>query len=101
MTHTKDGRKHRKGLDTLNEIKFVYPTVTNKVTEIFGSSDYRRVLVVWDVEDSKVIEQAKDEYNIEVRKISDIMSQMMKELGTKSYRDDVLRTVQLILKMKT
>jgi len=56
---------------------------------------------VWDVEDSKVIEQAKDEYNIEVRKISDIMSQMMKELGTKSYRDDVLRTVQLILKMKT
>jgi hypothetical protein len=34
--------------------------------------------------------------DIEVWKISDIMSELIQEVGTKSYRDDVLRTVQLI-----
>jgi hypothetical protein len=100
-TQTKDGRKHRRGLDTLNEAKFVHPTVANKVTEIFGSSDYRKVLVVWEVQDSKVIDQAKAVYGIEVWKISDILSEMMSKIGTKSYRDDALRIVQLISKMKT
>lgn len=47
-----------------------------------------------------MIEQAKDVYNIEVWKLSDVMTEMMKEIGTKSYRDDVLRTVQLISKMR-
>ena len=98
-TQTKDGRKHRRGMDTLNEIKFIHPTVTNKVTEIFGSSDYKKVLVVWDVQDSKVIEQAKDEYNIEVWKISEVINQLMKEVKTRPYRDDVLRTIQLISKI--
>jgi len=99
-TQTRNGRKHRRGMDTLNEIKFVHPVVTNKVGEIFGSSEYRKVLVVWDVEDSKVIEQAKAVYGIEVWKISDVLSEMMKKIGTKSYRDDALRIVQLISKMK-
>ncbi len=39
-TQTKSGRKHRRGLDTLNEIKFVHPTVVNGVKEIFGSATY-------------------------------------------------------------
>jgi hypothetical protein len=29
-TQTKDGRKHRRGLDTLNEAKFVHPTVAKR-----------------------------------------------------------------------
>jgi len=99
-TQTKNGRKHRRGLDTLNEIKFAPPIVVNSIKEIFGSSDYRKVLVVWDVQDSEVVEQAKAVYDIEVWKLSDILSEMMKEIGTKSYRDDVLRTVQLISKMR-
>jgi len=99
-TQTKDGRKHRRGMDTLNEIKFVHPIVTNKVTEIFGSSDYMKVLVVWDVQNPEVIGGAKDVFNIEVWKLSDVMTEMMKEIGTKSYRDNVLRTVQLISKMR-
>jgi hypothetical protein len=58
------------------------------------------VLVVWEVEDNKVIEQAKSVYGIEVWKISDVLSEMMNKIGTKSYRDDALRIVQLITKMK-
>jgi hypothetical protein len=96
-TQTKSGRKHRRGLDTLNEIKFAHPTVVNAVKEIFGSRDYKKVLVVWDVEDESVIEHAKrSPYNIEIWKISDIMSELTREVKTKAYRDDVLRTIQLI-----
>jgi hypothetical protein len=97
-TQTKNGRKHRRGLDTLNEIKFAHPTVVNAVREIFGGGAYRKVLVVWDVEDSSVVEQAKSIYNIEIWKISDIMGELMREVKTKPYRNDVLRTIQLISK---
>jgi hypothetical protein len=99
-TQTRDGRKHRRGMDTLNAIKFVHSIVTKKVTKIFGSSDYTKVLVVWELENDSVIEQSKVSYNIEIWKISDILTEMMREIGTKSYRDDALRIVQLIAKMK-
>jgi len=95
-TYTKNGRKHRRGLDTLNEIKFSHPTVINAVKEIFGCGEYKKVLVVWDVEDNRVMEQAKSRYNIEIWKISDIISELMQEVKTKPYRNDVLRTIQLI-----
>ena len=95
-TQTKNGRKHRRGLDTLNEIKFAHPTVVNAVKEIFGSSEYKKVLVVWDVEDRSVIEKTKSLYNIEIWKISNIMSELIREVKTRPYRNDVLRTIQLI-----
>jgi uncharacterized Zn finger protein len=95
-TQTKSGRKHRRGLDTLNEIKFAHPTVVSAVKEIFGSCEYRKVLVVWDVEDSAVIEQAKSLYDIEIWKVSDLMNRLIQEVKTKAFRDDVLRTIQLI-----
>jgi hypothetical protein len=97
-TQTKNGRKHRRGLDTLNAIKFAHSTVVNAVKEIFGGSEYKKVLVVWDVEDGAVIEQAKSIYNIEVWKISGIISELMQEVKSKPYRNDVLRTIQLISK---
>lgn len=100
-TQTKNGRKHRRGLDTLDQIKFSQPTVVEAVTEIFGTGEYKKVLVVWEVEDESVIEKAKSLYGIEIWKISDIMSELIQEVGTKSYRDDVLRTVQLISMRQT
>src|SRR3990170_4990412 len=57
-TQTVSGRKHRRGMDTLSEIKFSPPTVVKAITEIFGNSEYSKVLVVWEVEDESVIEQA-------------------------------------------
>jgi len=93
-TQTKDGRKHRRGLDTLDDIKF--KPVAKAAERFFGTGDYKKVLVVWDVEDESVIEQAKSLYEIEIWKMSDILSELAKEVKTKAYRDDVLRTVQLI-----
>ena len=97
-TQTKNGRKHRRGLDTLNEIKFAHPTVVSAVKEIFGGGAYKKVLVVWDVEDSEVIEHARSIYNIEIWKISDLIGELMQKVKTKPYRNDVLRTIQLISK---
>jgi len=95
-TQTKKGYKHRRGLDTLSKTKFESETVTNAIMEIFGSSEYKKTLVVWEVEDESVIEQAKSIYEIEIWKMSDIIRQLTQKVNTKSYRDDVLRTIQLI-----
>jgi hypothetical protein len=96
-TQTKSGRKHRRGLDTLNEIKFAHLTVVSAVKEIFGGGAHKKVLVVWEVEDESVIEKAKSPpYNIEIWKMSNLISELIKEVKTKAYRDDVLRTIQLI-----
>ena len=97
-TQTKNGRKHKRGVDTLCEIKFKPQIVVDKVKEIFGSPDYRKVLVVWDVQNNAVIKQAKDAYGIEIWLISDILNEIVKEVKTRPYRDDVLRTIQLISK---
>jgi hypothetical protein len=93
-TQTKSGRKHRRGLDTLNAIKF--KPVIDVVNEIFGASEYEKVLVVWDIEDLSVIKEAKSFYDITIWKMSEIINELIREVGTKSYRDDVLRTIQLI-----
>ena len=92
-TQTKDGRKHRRGLDTLDDIKF--KPVAKAAEGIFGTVNYRKVLVVWDVEDDSVIDRAKSDYHIEIWKMSDLINQLTQEVSTKSYRDDVLRTLQL------
>jgi len=97
-TQTKNGRKHRRGMDTLNATKFLHPTVVNAIGEIFGSSEYKRVLVVWDVEGKDVIKQTKKLYSIEVWKMSDILRELIGEVKTRAYRNDVLRTLQLIHK---
>lgn len=80
----------------MNEIKFSPLAVVNGCRQIFGCDQYKRVLVVWDVQEPNVMEQAKKLYGIEVWRISDIITELIREVGTKAYRDDVLRTVQLI-----
>jgi len=100
-TQTKKGHKHRRGLDTLNEVKFAHPVVTAKVREIFGASEYRKVLVVWDVQSSEVIKHARAVYGIEIWRISDILNEIAKEVKTQPHRDEVLRTVQLVSRAAT
>jgi hypothetical protein len=95
-TQTKKGQKHRRGLDTLNEIKFAHSTVLNSIKEIFGDTEYRKVLVVWDVEEGIVIEQAKSVYGIEIWKMSGIIDELMGEVKSRPHRDDILRTLQLV-----
>ena len=59
-THTSDGRPHKVGLDTLSKIKFEPQVVVSACREIFGSSEYRKILVVWDVQDPYVADEGKE-----------------------------------------
>jgi hypothetical protein len=95
-TETKSGQRHRRGMDTLSAIKFKPPVVVSAIREIFGSPEYRKVLVAWEVEDETVIEQSQKTYGTEIWLLSDVLNELIQEVGTKAYRDDVLRTVQLI-----
>jgi len=99
-TQTKNGRKHRRGVDTLNKIKFKPQVVVDRVKEIFGSLEYKKVLVVWEVENSEVIERAREDYGIEIWKILDILREIKRGLTTQAYRDDILRTLQLFSKLE-
>jgi hypothetical protein len=95
-SQTKDGRKHRRGLDTLSEEKFSAPVVANAVKVLLGGGEYRKVLVVWDVENECVVEEALSRYGIEVWKMPNLISELIGEVKGKAYRDDVLRTIQLL-----
>lgn len=96
-TQTKNGRRLKLGLDTLNETKFSHPVVVESIKEIWGGSKYRKILVVGDVQNEEVIEKAKLVHGIEIWKISDLMINFIPFLGSRGYRDDVLRTIQLLL----
>lgn len=95
-TQTRDGRKHKRGLDTLDAEKFSSPEVIEGCKRIFGCCEYKKVLVVWDVQEPTVIDQARKLYGIEIWRISDLIAELMRKVGTKAYRDDILRLVQLI-----
>lgn len=97
-TQTKTGRKHRRGLDTLNKIKFTHPTIVNATKQIFGTNKYQKVLVVWEVENNSVIKKAKELYNIEIWKMPTIIKELTETVNTKAYRDNVLRTIQLMMR---
>jgi hypothetical protein len=95
-TQTRSGVKHRRGMDTLNAIKFLPQVVVKATREILGSSEYRKVLVVWAVEEESVVDQTNRIYGIEIWKMSDIIGELIREVKTRAYRDDILRTLQLI-----
>jgi len=95
-TKTKNGRKHKRGVDALNVIKISHPTVTQGIRNILGNVEYRKMLVVRDVEDCCVIEKAKSVYGIEIWKMSGIIDELMGEVKSRPHRDDVLRTLQLV-----
>lgn len=95
-TQTSDGRKHRRGLDTIFIRKFQHPIVVDKIVEIFGKRSYQRVLVVGAVEDNNVIESGRDQYGLEIWLIGDLLNSLRQVLGTKGYRDEILRTLQLL-----
>jgi hypothetical protein len=94
-TQKSDGTKHKIGIDTLNSIKFLAPAVVNACTEIFGCGNYRKVLVVWAVQDTDVIEKAKQLFGIEIWLISDLINELTQQVGKKGHRDDILRVLQL------
>jgi len=79
-----------------NKRKFEHTTVKEKIRETFGNSGYRKVLVVWDTEkNANVSEMAKNQFNIEVWLMKDLLNKLMEKIVSGS-RDDVLRLIELM-----
>ena len=101
-TYTSKGRPYRRGLDYFAREKFNHPIIVEKIRQIFGDSNYRRVLVVWNTEDNftKLPTIAKEKFNIEIRGIRGLLHDFIKEKVTIGSRDDILRTMELVASMR-
>ena len=99
-TYTSKGRPHKRGLDYFAKEKFGHPVVLDKIHELFGDSDYHKVLVVWNVQDENLFRLAKDRFNIEIWGMRALLLDMMKQRVTVGSRDDILRTMELVASMR-
>jgi hypothetical protein len=97
-TYTKTGKHigtaHRIGLDFFDKEKFEHINVKEKITEIFGESQHKKILVVWDVNDPTVVGYAETKYGIDIWTIRDLIKKLMIKRISGS-RDDVLRLAEL------
>lgn len=80
--------------------KFDNPQVKNRTQEIFGSEDYSRVLVLWDVFDLSLVPWAQANFNFKIWFMDNLLNQLMKKRVWKGWRDDVLRTLELVSLMQ-
>lgn len=92
----------RNGLNYFSREKFDNTIMVNGIREIFGNTNYSRILIVWDVEDESVIDVAKEKFGIEIWYMEEILDELKEAIlqdKIKGSRDDILRTVELLLKM--
>jgi hypothetical protein len=95
-TYISKGRAYKIGLDYFDKEKFKHSVVTDKIQGIFGSLDYQKVLVVWNVQNENCYDAAKD-YGILIWRIHDLISILLrKSRETKGSRDNVLRLLDLM-----
>jgi len=101
-TYTSKGTPHKVGLDYFNKEKFCHEAVVSAIHEIFGDKNYRKILVVWEVEDESVIEYSRKNYGIEIWFVSDLIEELDERIYKgfiRGSRDDVLRTIELITRV--
>jgi hypothetical protein len=70
--------------------------VKKKIKEIFGDSEYQKVLVVLEVDKLPLIKKAQKSYGINIWFIDDIIERIIRGGATTGSRDDVLRTLELV-----
>lgn len=97
-TYTSKGRPHKRGLDYFEKEKFNHPIVVGKIHELFGDSNYRKVLIVWNTEDNfaHLPQLAKEKFNIEIWGLRHFLRAFMFKRLTIGSRDDILRTMELV-----
>jgi hypothetical protein len=95
-TYSKSERCHRDGVDYFAREKFNHPHVKERIREIFGTEDYAKVLVVWDVSDNSVIRVAEKEFGISIWFIEELLNGLIEKRAVSGSRDDVLRMVEFL-----
>lgn len=95
-TYTSKGRAHKRGLDYFAEEKFYHPTVKAKIGELFGDSQYRKILVTWQTPHTNLARLADEKFDIKVVSLSFFINELIHRRATVGSRDVVLRTLELI-----
>jgi hypothetical protein len=97
-THTSKGRPHKIGLDYFQKEKFEHPVVKDKIHELFGESQYRKILVVWNTEDDFLALPtiAKERYGFDILGLRKIIHELMQKKGSTGSRDDIVRLMELM-----
>jgi len=95
------GKPDRKRLDYYHEKKFDHSAVVEKVKELFGDTDYHKILVVWAVAETDAMGEnfksyASHKYGIEIHSIMELISVLMEKGTTKGSRDDISRLIELM-----
>ena len=101
-TYTSKGRPHKIGLDYFKTEKFDHQIIKEKILALFGDSNYRRILVVWNTEDNfaKLPKIAEEKYGFELWGLRGIILTFMKQKVTTGSRDDILRVMELVASMR-
>jgi len=97
-TNTSNGRPRRRDLLYFSKEKFNHPTVIEKIHELFGNSNYHKVLIVWNTKDNfgYLPKIAKEEFGIEIWGMRHTLREFIKKKVSVGSRDDILRTMELI-----
>ena len=101
-TYTSKGRPHKRGLDYFDKEKFRHKAVVSTIQDIFGNVDYKKILVVWEVENDSIIGYGKKNYGIYIWFVTDIIEKLDERIYKgliRGSRDDVLRTIELITRV--
>ncbi len=101
-TYTSKDKPHKRGLDYFEKEKFSHDAVVSVIHEIFGDLNYRKILLVWEVEDESVIEHSRKKYSIDIWFVSDLIEALDEKIYKgfiRGSRDDVLRTIELITRV--
>ncbi|MEM4142828.1 MAG: hypothetical protein QW445_01630 [Candidatus Bathyarchaeia archaeon] len=99
-TYTNDGRCHRDGIDYFSREKFEHPLIKEKIREIFGTDDYSKILVVWEIEGEDLVEKALAQYGLQLMSLKSIIKGFLSEQKMFGSRDDVLRVMELVYLVK-
>lgn len=99
-TKTKKGKSHRNGIDYLATEKFNHSSVVETVTELFGTDQYVKMLVVYSLQEGLDENQFKLDIALKQHILVICIGEMIRALVERAYymgsRDDVLRLLELI-----
>ena len=92
----KTGACHKNGLDYFHKEKFEHEAVKKKISEYFGNNDYKKILVVWSMEDISLADFALKKYGFWVCYIDEMINDLLVKGNIRGSRDDVLRVIELV-----
>ena len=91
-----DGKSHKNGLDYFARDRFDRIEITSYLERLFGTSDFRRVILVMDIhpQDRESVKEAARKIKVEIWFMRDIIL-ALSEIEGEDSSDETLRIIKL------